>query len=224
MAQLSRGTDATATMTAPVTATAVSGRRSSWSRWQRPRQERTPTCPEAPYERASPGLLILVSWVRIPPGSPRFHGEDDVRVAVIHGGGCRFDSHGDSHGARSTGNRQSAESAQSAPDYARARLATCCCRRFTTCPYVFVVRGARRTRPAALLGRPASRSGSAAEQHRVHPHGHLLLSSLEHVAVGVRGEHDGAVPQQVLDVLEPEALTEQERRRGMAQVVETAAR
>ena len=39
--------------------------------------------------------------------------------------------------------------------------------------------------------------------------------------VGVRRQHDGAVPQQVLDVLEAEALGQQERGRGMAQVMET---
>jgi hypothetical protein len=51
-----------------------------------------------------------------------------------------------------------------------------------------------------------------------------LLTLLEHVAVGVRGQHDGAVAQQVLDVLESEALGEQERRGGMPQVVEADVR
>ena len=43
-------------------------------------------------------------------------------------------------------------------------------------------------------------------QHRVHRPRHLPLALLQHVAVGVRGQRDGAVPEQVLDVLEGHAL------------------
>ena len=43
---------------------------------------------------------------------------------------------------------------------------------------------------------------------------HLPLTLLEHVSVRVRSQHDGAVAEQVLDVLEREALGEQERGSG----------
>ena len=57
-------------------------------------------------------------------------------------------------------------------------------------------------------------------QDGVHPSGDVLLALLKDVPVGVRRQHDRAVPQEVLDVLQGEALTEQERRRRVAQVVE----
>ncbi len=58
----------------------------------------------------------------------------------------------------------------------------------------------------------------------IHAPSNLLLPLLENVPVGVRGEHDRAVPEQVLDVLECEALGEQKRRGGMTKVVEAAPR
>jgi len=61
-------------------------------------------------------------------------------------------------------------------------------------------------------------------EHGVHPPRHLLLPLLQDVPIGVRREHDGAVPQQVLDVLKGEALRQQERRGGMPQVVEADVR
>ena len=52
---------------------------------------------------------------------------------------------------------------------------------------------------------------------------HLPLPLLEDMAVGVRRQHDGAVPEEGLDVLKAEALRLQERRSGVAQVVEAEA-
>ena len=44
------------------------------------------------------------------------------------------------------------------------------------------------------------------------------------MAIRLRGEHDGRVAEQVLDVLKGEALTQQERRGGVPQVVEADVR
>ncbi len=59
-------------------------------------------------------------------------------------------------------------------------------------------------------------------QDPVHRLRYLLLSFLEHVPVGIRRQRDRAVTEEVLDVFECEALGEQERRRGMTEVVEAA--
>lgn len=40
-----------------------------------------------------------------------------------------------------------------------------------------------------------------APQHRIYPHRHLPLPLLQDVPVGVRGQHDRAVPEEVVDTL-----------------------
>jgi len=53
---------------------------------------------------------------------------------------------------------------------------------------------------------------------------HLPLALLEHVPVGIRREHDRAVAELVLDVLECHTLRQEERCRGVPQVVEADVR
>jgi hypothetical protein len=55
--------------------------------------------------------------------------------------------------------------------------------------------------PAIRLDRSSPDSQLHA-QHRIHPQRHRPLPLLEHMAVSVRGQHDRAVPQEVLHVLE----------------------
>ena len=61
-------------------------------------------------------------------------------------------------------------------------------------------------------------------QHRVHPPRDRPLPLLEHVPVGVRGQHDGRVAEQLFDVLEREALRKREGGGRMTEVMEPAGR
>ena len=57
----------------------------------------------------------------------------------------------------------------------------------------------------------------------IHPRCDLDLALLKDMPVGVRGQDDRAVAQEVLDVFKREALRQQECRRGMAEVMEVRA-
>ena len=63
-------------------------------------------------------------------------------------------------------------------------------------------------------------SDGLASEDGVETVGHLALPSFEHMAVGVRGQDDRAVAEQVLDVFEREALGQQERRSRMSEIME----
>jgi hypothetical protein len=61
--------------------------------------------------------------------------------------------------------------------------------------------------------------GAYPAQHGVHPRRHLFLPLLQHMSVRIRSQHDRAVAEEVLHILERESLGEEECRRSMAEVI-----
>jgi hypothetical protein len=64
--------------------------------------------------------------------------------------------------------------------------------------------------------------GLSIAQHRFHPPRHLPLPRLKHMPVRARGQDDRRVPEELLHILEGEALRQGERRGRMTEVMEPA--